>query len=803
MGVKGGMLRMYRIVLLFTLLPLLALAGSVDQERENWVIKARAGELDAAAQGLDALYRQTGDGKVLDDLIAVQLWRGDRKGALAACEPCEFSPISNSTLEAVARAARDEKRYAEAISYYRILQGRDPANPNGWLGLFLTASDQGNRELARRAAGEYDARFGRDQAILDARIYAARQGEDPMGELLARQQWLALEPDNHEQVLALYRVAVSLGAGPAAADLMSRYPKLFKSVDRLWLDYYQAVNLLRISAQTEDPVLARRSLTHTLALQDRILARAPHDHVLYISARRDLVVTLVALGDVARAEQESAALQGEGPLPDYVLEARADALAGLGRVDEASLIYRQLATPARAKDKRLLEKRFYAYSDGERYGAAQGLLAGWREPPTRWDFTGNMRMENDDYEKVLQLKTLLQAWRGEAGAAEQQLEGWLKTAPANPWLWLQLGDIRRWRGHPDGAGQAYQQAVRWLPAGRTVLAEPGRLNARLDKGDWQGTPQAVRALGNLTRDRQELQQRLTLEQAPQFVTELTHGRSEGGSVQASRDWQYDSRFYSGRSDGGDRLFVRRQGSFGEFDQQPERAAYTGLGAEISFYPLQLTLEGGSGSELNHKGYLWSRLDWRLGDHWTQGFAINLNSADTPLRALARGNYADQYQLDLGWRQDETREGALRLERMDLSDGNRRLTASGWLRQDLWRRDRWWFDTTLRGATSRNEAVEVDYFNPLQDRNLELELAGRYRLPLDGRRALLQSLIMSGNHYWQQGYGSDQGWQLSYRHDWILSPTLSLGYGLGRRQAIYDGNPEFGNFIFANLQWSFM
>ncbi|WP_314923660.1 poly-beta-1,6 N-acetyl-D-glucosamine export porin PgaA [Aeromonas piscicola] len=794
---------MYRIVLLFTLLPLLAFAGGVDQERENWVIKARAGELDAAAQGLDALYRQTGDGKVLDDLIAVQLWRGDRKGALAVCEPCEFSPISNSTLEAVARAARDEKRYAEAISYYRILQGRDPANPNGWLGLFLTASDQGNRELARRAAGEYDARFGRDQAILDARIYAARQGEDPMSELLARQQWLALEPDNHEQVLALYRVAVSLGAGPAAADLMSRYPKLFKPVDRLWLDYYQAVNLLRISAQTEDPVLARRSLTHTLALQDRILARAPHDHVLYISARRDLVVTLVALGDVARAEQESAALQGEGPLPDYVLEARADALAGLGRVDEASLIYRQLATPARSKDKRLLEKRFYAYSDGERYGAAQGLLAGWREPPTRWDFTGNMRMENDDYEKVLQLKTLLQAWRGEAGAAEKQLEGWLKTAPANPWLWLQLGDIRRWRGHPDGAGQAYQQAVRWLPAGRTVLAEPGRLNARLDKGDWQGTPQAVRTLGNLTRDRQELQQRLTLDQAPQFVTELTHGRSEGGSVQASRDWQYDSRFYSARSDGGERLFVRRQGSFGEFDQQPERAAYTGLGAEISFYPLQLTLEGGSGSELNHKGYLWSRLDWRLGDHWTQGFAINLNSADTPLRALARGNYADQYQLDLGWRQDETREGALRLERMDLSDGNRRLTASGWLRQDLWRRDRWWFDTTLRGATSRNEAVEVDYFNPLQDRNLELELAGRYRLPLDGRRALLQSLIMSGNHYWQQGYGSDQGWQLSYRHDWILSPALSLGYGLGRRQAIYDGNPEFGNFIFANLQWSFM
>ncbi len=799
----GGMLRMNRIFWLLVLLPSLAWAGGVDNAREAWVIKARAGELEAAIAGLDALYRQTNDGKVLDDLIAVRLWHGDRKGALAACTPCEFSPISNKTLEEVARAARDEKRYPEAISYYRVLQGRAPANPNGWLGLFLTASDQGNQRLARQAASEYEQRFGRDRAILDARLYAARQAEDAMGELLVHQQWLELEPDNAEQVLALYRVAVGLGAGPAAGELMARYPSLFKPVDRLWFDYYQAVNLLRMSSKIEDPAQVRTSLTQVLVLQDKILARAPRDHVLYLSTRRDRVVTLVALGEFAQAEKASATLQAEGPLPDYLLEARADALAGLGRATEASALYDRLATPERARDKTLLEKRFYAYSDAERYEAAQALLAGWQEPATRWDFTGNQRMANDDYEKLLQLRTLLQAWRGQAGEAEAELESWLKTAPANPWLWLQLGDIRRWRGHPDGAEQAYREAMRWLPTGRTVQAEPGRLNARLDRGEWQQTPQAVRALGNLTRDRQELQQRLALEQAPMLTTELTHGRNEGGSVQASRDWRYDSRLYSGRSDGGDRLFVRRQGSFGDYEGQGERAAYSGIGAELSFYPLLLTLEGGTGSELNHKGYLWSRLDWRLDDQWQLGAAVNLNSADTPLRALARGHYADQYLLDLGWRQDETREGGLRLERMDIDDGNRRLTASSWLRQDLWRRDRWWFDGTLRAATSRNEEVDADYFNPLSDRNLELELAVRYRLPLDGRSSLLQSLTMSGNHYWQEGYGSDQGWQLSYRHDWVLSPALSLGYGLGRRQAVYDGNREYGNFVFANLQWSFM
>ncbi|WP_197460133.1 poly-beta-1,6 N-acetyl-D-glucosamine export porin PgaA [Aeromonas enteropelogenes] len=788
---------------LLALCPLLACANEVDRQREAWVLEARAGDLESAAKGLDALYRQSGDRKVLDDLIAVQLWRGDRKGALAACAPCDFKPIANSTLEGVARAARDEGRYFEAISYYRILQRRDPVNPDGWLGLLLTASDQGNHELARQVADQYEARFGRNRAILDARIYAARQQDDAMGELLARQQWLELEPDNPDQVLALYRVAVSLGAGPAAADLMVRHPALFKPVDRLWLDYYQATNLLRHSTQGGDPAQIRRSLTQALRLQEGLVVRAPPDHVLHISARRDRVVTLVALGEFERAERESAILQGEGPLPDYLQEARADALAGLGRTAEASALYERLATPARGKDRELLEKRFYTYTDAEHYDAAQALLDGWQEPLTRWDFTGNQRMANDDYEKLLQLQTLLQAWRGQAEEAEARLARLLATAPANPWLWLQMGDIRRWRGHPDGAEQAYREAIRWLPPTQQVQAAPGRLHARLDRGEWQQTPQAVRALGNLTRDRRELQQRLALEQAPMLTTELTHGRNEGGSVQASREWYYEARVYSGRSDAGHRLFAHHQGSFGDYEEQGERAAYTGVGAELSFYPLLLTLEGGTGSELNRKGYLWSRLDWRLDDQWQLGAAVNLNSADTPLRALARGHYADQYLLDLGWRQDETREGGLRLERMDIDDGNRRLTASGWLRQDLWRRDRWWFDGTLRAATSRNEEVDADYFNPLSDRNLELELAARYRLPLDGRRSLLQSLTMSGNHYWQEGYGSDQGWQLSYRHDWVLSPALSLGYGLGRRMAIYDGHPESGNFVFAHLQWSFM
>lgn len=793
---------MNRIFYLLPLLPGFAQAGALDQEREAWVIQARQGQLEQAAVGLDALYRRSRDGKVLDDLIAVQLWRKDPAAALASCEPCEFKPISNASLEALARAARDDRRYPLAISYYRILQGRAPDNRNAWLGLYLSASDQGNLTLAREAASDYEARFGRDQAILDARIYGARRQGDAMGEMLARQQWLEQEPDNPEQLLALYRVAVSLGAGPAAADLMRQHPTLFKPVDRLWLDHYEAVSLLRSVAQTEDPALTTRALQRALTLQERILREAPSDHPLHLSNERDRIVTLAALGRFELAESDSAALLAREAQPDYVLMARADALAGLGRSREASLIYDELA-PRMPTDKELREKRFYAYTDQERYDAAAGLLTQWQEPLTRWDFTGNTRMDNDDYERLLQLQNLLGAWRGQADKAERQLLGWLESAPANPWLWMQLGDLRRWRGHPDEADEAYAEAARWLQPASQAQLEPGRLNARLDRGQWQQIPARIRVLGEGNRDRKELGQRLKQEQAPTLVSEFNHGSSEGGSVLASRDWRYDARLYSARSDEGHRLFVRRQGGFGEFDNEPERAAYSGLGMEISLYPLQWTVEGGMGSELNHRGYLWNRLDWRLGDHWSLGGAVNLNSADTPLRALARGDYADQYQLELNWRQDESREAGAQLELMDLSDGNLRKSVSGFVRQDLWRRDRWWLDGTLRAASSRNEAVEVDYFNPLEDRNLELELGARYRLPFDANRVLVQGLFLSTNSYWQQGYGGSQGWQLSYRHDWELSPALSLGYGLGRSKATYDGDAEYGDFVFANLQWSFL
>ncbi|MBM7455477.1 poly-beta-1,6 N-acetyl-D-glucosamine export porin PgaA [Oceanisphaera litoralis] len=796
------------IVLLLAALPVVVNAApleQVDQAREAWVIQAREGNLDQAAAGLEQLYQQSGNIRVLDDLIAVQLWRGDRKAALDSCHPCEFKKLSADSLEGLARAARDEKNYGEALTYYRQLQRSAPGNTNAWLGLFLSAVDKGDDILAKQAYREYEQRFGLDTSILEARLYQAQLREDALAELQARQQLLALEPNSSEQIQAMYRVAVSVGAAPAAQALMNQNPELFTAIDRYWLDYYQAAALLRTGQEVEE----RETYLKALALDENIIANVPHEHPLYTLARRDALVALVGLRRFKQALALSTELMAEGEQPEYVLAARAHTLLKLDRPREAAKIYDRL-TLLNPDDKDLREEHFYSYTDSERYRLAHKLLMRWHEPAERWDFIGVSRLPNEDFDRLLQLKVMLTAWRGKAEEAEQQLTRILADTPANPWLWQLMGDLRRWRGKPEGAEQAYQEAMRWLPAQRHYKVEADVMHSRLDRGLWRGNAEKLGELRQKGDSEavEKLDRRVRRETGPQLVTEFSQA-TNNGQVQASDEWRHDTRLYSTRNRLGQRVYIRGMGQKGEFDGQDLRASYYGLGVDLPFVmpgtaqdPAQLTLEAGTGEQLNKRGYVWTRLDWRLSDLWALSLSGQLNSADTPLRALNRGSYGDQLSGELRWRQDETRDAGLTGQLMTLSDDNLRRLLAAWLRQDIWRHDTWLLDGTLRMSASGNRVLDVDYFNPEEDLGLGLDLRASYRHAMEKQRSLTQVLGVGGGQYWQRRYDSDNNWRLSYTHDWVLSPGLNLSYGLARAKSVFDGEGEYGNSVFANLEWSF-
>lgn len=787
-----------------------ALAQSdLDSQRESWVVMARQGQLDEAIDGLTRLYALTGDRAVLDDLIALMVRDGRYEQALAVCAECSVDDYSNVSLEALGRAARLAEKYEQSLEFYQTLTFRDPNHAQGLLGLALTNIDQGYYESANWALTRYEERFGRTDDWFEARAYLAARSGNPIAELQARQLLVERQPQNEQEVRALYRLAVSLGARSAAERLMQDYPDLFTTSDRLWLRYYDGVSKMRLAESTNEVTRTEEGLADLNA----VIASPDADPGLVQRAQYDKVVALAALRRFKDAEALAAQLEARyGTLPNYVLEARAEALSGMGRPDEARDIYESLiaSNPNLARDVNhpRYESLIYAYADARQYDEAERVLDEWKEeePPSRWDFTGTQRINNPNYERVHHLDVMLSAWRGDEDVASERLDALIEQAPANASLWRIKGDLSRWRGWPRQAEEDYQRAAELSAPDNRNVPTYGILMSRLDRGDWRGNVETIEqrieqdppsvSLEGLARELRE-------QRAGRLSVEATRGDTTGSGVQSSRDWRYETLLEAPRNDAGSRFFAQRIGLFGEFDGDPLHAAYTAAGYEFNLYPATLRLAVGEGAQLNEDPLAWGELSYAFSDHWTGIFSAEINSDETPLRALRDDVYADLYRLEGRYRRDESGMGGVGLAVMDLEDGNLRRAISSYWTEHLYNHDEWSVAGQLFVGASKNDDVEASYFNPRRDASVSGELEVGYTLPLGYRKSFVQTLTLGGGSYWQEDYGSDPTWIVGYQHGWEFEPNIIFEYGFSRQRSVYDGVPEYGNFITAGFEWRFL
>ncbi|MFD2435913.1 PgaA family protein [Modicisalibacter luteus] len=181
----------------------------------------------------------------------------------------------------------------------------------------------------------------------------------------------------------------------------------------------------------------------------------------------------------------------------------------------------------------------------------------------------------------------------------------------------------------------------------------------------------------------------------------------------------------------------------------------------------------------------------------------MNSDETPLRALRDDVYADLYRLEGRYRRDESGMGGVGLALMDLEDGNLRRAISGYWTEELYDHDEWAITGQLFAGASKNDEIETSYFNPGRDASVSGELELGYTLPLGYRKSFVQTLSLGSSSYWQEDYGSDSTWAVGYRHGWEFEPNVIFEYGFSRQKSVYDGVPEYGNFITAGVEWRFL
>ena len=774
----------------------------VDQQRESWVLIARQGQVEQAEQGLKRLFEQTNNHKVRDDLIAIMIRAGHRQAALTFCEQCDLGALSVDSIESLARAARDEQQFKKAVAYYSALQLRSPTNKNAWLGVLLTHIDAHLFAQADVASSEYERRFGVDVGLTEARQYLLKARVSDVKKLQTAQGGVSSAPVQPEQALAVYQAASGLHSLPVPPmeDLMAKNPQLFKPSDKLWLTHAKATLLIRAGMQTED----RGHWLEALTLLNQVIEQVPKTHDLFHLARQDKVVLWVQLREFKQAERLVQELLSMGyALPAYVQEARADALLGMGYAARAIRIYEPLFEK-NPRSAALRAKLLMAYTDAEQYRSAQKLIDAWVEKPTKGDFTLTQQTQNGGYEQWVFWRIKLKAWRGDLRGAERMAKEWNDAAPANPWSLFLAGDVQRWQGMPDAAERLYHMASPWLEPLQRYHAEAEVAQAKLDQGDVKAAQAIVSKLPTSAEDMEALKGRLAVDTAAEFSLNYQGTRTDAltDSTQASREQDVEFKWQSKANADGHRLFGHYESQVNKHTSGRLRADYFGVGAALNFYPVNVGVEVGAAQHLNHRAYVWTQANYRANDHWRFNALAEYNSADTPLKALAAGDHANQLGLGVVYRPNHVFSTGLSVKAMHVSDGNVRRNVSWWARQELVQRDRWRLSAALMLGYSSNRAVKVDYFNPSSDRSAELAVTASHRLPVGGRRSLTQEVSASVGQYAQTGFKKDLTWSVAYRHQWKLSPKLDLSYQLGRKRALYDGRPENKTFVNANLQWKF-
>jgi poly-beta-1,6 N-acetyl-D-glucosamine export porin PgaA len=192
------------------------------------------------------------------------------------------------------------------------------------------------------------------------------------------------------------------------------------------------------------------------------------------------------------------------------------------------------------------------------------------------------------------------------------------------------------------------------------------------------------------------------------------------------------------------------------------------------------------------------LGWNISDAWNLQAAVDTNTINLPAAALLEDITAKEAKLNLTWIKNESRKVGGELSSMRFSDSNVRNMAN------IWWTERWIstpvfkFDTKLYLSTSTNSEPNRDYFNPLRDENLDLELKAEYLTWHRYRRSFKQRAIVDVGHYWQQGFGSGEAAGLRYEHEWKLENETEITYGVGRNFQPYDGVREYRKYIYLNL-----
>lgn len=459
----------------------------IDIQREEIIIFSRESDqnLSIAIEKLQNLYATTKDVKVRDDLIALMIRKEKFKEAMSVCKKCSITNFSESELENLARAARNEKEFSYSFNLYSQLRQKYPNNPNGWLGSGLVATELEKYTEARKYLNAYSNKFGNDEGYQDANRYLLNKTEPEISKIGRWQEELKQNPNNKELALNLYKLAAKYNIIPLQQSLIKSHPEIFNQNDTKWLSHSSSINMSRgQNVSSEQLELVYNQLSE-------LIKTSEPSSLLYQQALQDRIVISNKLSKPDLVVQDYQLLQtSSSNIPHYVKEEYADTLLSQGSPFKALDIYRELEQQELAETKKvrssLLYKLVNASSDAGYFPLAQTYLEQIKEEPFINDYTHTHRIVNPNYDRLFFTRVNLSNWRGNKAEAYYYLNDRLTNkTPGDPWSMLMLSELDRSSARYDDAMAIADKASAFLSPEDQKTYSVLKGNIYLDKGDWK------------------------------------------------------------------------------------------------------------------------------------------------------------------------------------------------------------------------------------------------------------------------------------------------------------------------------
>ncbi|HET7833219.1 MAG TPA: poly-beta-1,6 N-acetyl-D-glucosamine export porin PgaA [Gallionella sp.] len=789
-------------------------AAALDARYQEALRLHRQNKTDQALAILDELRRaQSNDPRYLYDYLAIASNAGKHDLVLeVAAKELDQQVAPAYVLEALATSQREKKQYDAALTTYNTVLKRFPGRVEsqaGRVGVLLDA--QRYKEAEAELALLSDANPMRPE-VLECEIRLGDVLKQPMRILSATAELLKQQPENRFALRMRFYALKQIGAAHLAVQLtpgtvLSEAEQLSVERDQLAFDLRWA----RANLDKQEPAARWQELDKVIPAMWEICKLAEGSGAKAAVAQGGCGDLVEALAD-RRHMPEAIALyekmvSNHWAISPYVQVAVANAYLYERQPEQA----RDIFTAVLAQDPNNFDARqgyVYALLECGQYDLAYSELDRLTANTSEWinPKLPGFRDPNPAFLQAQKTNALVRTYTNRMAEGESIMQMVAQRSPNNPDAQRALATIYHLRGWPRRAESELQMLAAGNPA--DAWNSLGLFENRMAIGDFRGADQELKMAVQLRPEErviQQAQREWDSHNLSELVVDSRIGQGSGGNVvtpNGSHERHINARLYSRPLLYGWRILGHTQLAWGDYPGLAVSRNAAGVGAEYRMRDYTATADlhavgtAGAGFSLDQT--------YHFNDYWSISGLVESKSLSTPLRAYADGTSATDMQLGVSYRASEARSAQVRVNQMNLTDGNQRNAVDAAWVERLKASPTYLLDLTIEYYASRNSSQNplISYFNPVSDRYAGVAFRNEWLQYQRYEKSLRHVLTVGGGRYAQQNFAN--GNVMSLRYEQIYRPTdrLELRYGIMRTNHPYDGVLVIENSADISANWMF-